>query len=189
LHQIGVLSLQGAFALHEKKLSTLNAKSQQIRRASELQNCDALIIPGGESTTILKLIDQYQLRDALIDFATVKPVFGTCAGAIVLSNASDKLDEAVLDIIDIHVARNAYGRQVDSFIDKVQFNGQSLEAVFIRAPKIIRTGNGTSILALHQKDPVLVKQRNILVATFHPELTDDLSVHRYFLDMIDRATD
>lgn len=185
MQTIGILALQGDYEKHRQAVEKLNEKTLLIRDSDELLKCDRLIIPGGESTTFLHLVEKLNLRDLLLDFARKKPVFGTCAGLIFLSRSAEKLPFPPLGIIDIIADRNAYGRQVDSFVDNIQLNlnGEKslFEGFFIRAPKIKSVGNNIKILAYHNDDPVLVESKNILAATFHPELTDDLRIHHYFL--------
>jgi pyridoxal 5'-phosphate synthase pdxT subunit len=186
LQKVGVLALQGDFYKHIQAIKKLHAEPILVKDESSLQKCDKLIIPGGESTTFIKLIDRLELRDALITFGIKKPVFGTCAGLIILSSSLQRNSFEPLNLINLQVERNAYGRQIDSFIDTVQlsFGGQTIEfeAVFIRAPKIIECLDGSEAVAWHGKDIVMAANKNILVATFHPELTDDLRIHKFFLN-------
>ena len=183
--KIGVLALQGSFHEHIEALKKLNIETIQIKLPEQLDEIDALIIPGGESTTMLQLLEKYkfdlkQFKDS------GKPILGTCAGCIVL---------AKLGLIDIKVERNAYGSQLFSFIDEVVLEDKEnnvekkkIKGVFIRAPKITDIGQEVKILATHNNKPVLVKQNNIMTATFHPELTDDVDVYKIFLNMIDKTT-
>jgi len=188
LHQplIGVLALQGDFAAHSKALESAGAQAVEIRTAEDLCRIDGLVIPGGESTTMLKLLTMEQLFEPLRQFGEVKPVFGTCAGAILVASEVLNPSQASLGLMDLTVERNAYGRQIDSRIAVIPFgpDDRPLEAVFIRAPVIRRTGNGTQVLARYQGDPVLVSQGKHLVATFHPELTADARIHRHFVEMV-----
>jgi 5'-phosphate synthase pdxT subunit len=159
----------------------------EIRRAIDLGAPEGLIIPGGESTTMLKFIEDDALTESITDFARQgKPIFGTCAGAILLARDVYNPAQASLGLIDIGVERNGYGRQVDSFIAEVDtpIEGGPLEAVFIRAPKIKRTGPDVDVLAVLSGEPVLVRERQILAATFHPELSGDDRVHRLFVEMV-----
>ncbi len=185
---IGILALQGDFAKHQEMLAMLGQNTVLVRTSQQLALCAGLIIPGGESTTLSMLINKYSLRDAIINFAGSKPVFGTCAGSILLSNAVLNDSVQTLKLIDIVIERNAYGRQIDSFIDNVnlRLNGSAtnMEGFFIRAPKIVSAGEGVTPLAWHQNNIVMAEQNNILIATFHPELTTDTSVHKYFLEKI-----
>ena len=184
--KIGVLALQGDFEAHEKALSRAGAEAVEVRSAEDLREIDGLIIPGGESSTMLKLLEIENLIEPLREFGTRRPVFGTCAGAILLANEVTHPPQPSLGLMDISVERNAYGRQLDSRIAHLKPEGieGDLEAVFIRAPIIRRVGEGAKVLARYKGDPVLVEQGRHLVATFHPELTDDLRVHRLFLEKV-----
>lgn len=178
--KVGVLALQGDFAAHAKALSRLGAEAVEVRDAPALESVDALVIPGGESSTMLKLITEESLARPIIDFArSGKPVFGTCAGAILLARRVLNPEQPSLNLIDIDVARNAYGRQVDSFVASAdtELEGGPIEAVFIRAPKITGVGPGVEVLASLGGEPVLVRAGNIIAGTFHPELTSDTRVH------------
>jgi len=181
---IGILALQGDFDAHRKAVERAGGRAVEVRTAQELDACDGLIVPGGESTTMLKLLDIEKLTEPLRRFAGRKPVFGTCAGAILLAHAVTGPAQASLNLIDIDVERNAYGRQIDSRITRVQAGANEMEAVFIRAPKITRVGPGGAILATYNGDPVWVEQGRHMVTTFHPELTPDSSVHERFLRLI-----
>jgi len=183
--KIGILALQGDFARHKETLKALGQETVLVRTEKELNPCAGLIIPGGESTTLTKLMKKHLLWDKILRFAEKRPVFGTCAGLIILSKQTVKKQVETLGLIDIITERNAYGRQVDSFIDeldiKISGKGDKFEGVFIRAPKIVSIGDGVSPLAWHQQNIVMVEQNNILAATFHPELTNDTRIHEYFL--------
>jgi len=184
---IGVLAIQGDFAAHARVLRRIGVDPVEIRRAFELGALDGLIIPGGESTTMLKFIEDEALTESITDFARQgKPIFGTCAGAILLARDVYNPAQASLGLIDIGVERNGYGRQVDSFIAEVQTPGEggALEAVFIRAPRIKRTGPEVEVLGSFNGEAVLVRERNILAATFHPELTAEDRVHRLLAGMV-----
>jgi pyridoxal 5'-phosphate synthase pdxT subunit len=184
---IGVLAIQGDFAAHARALRRVGVDSIEIRRAMDLSAVEGLIIPGGESTTILKFIEDERLAESITDFASQgKPIFGTCAGAILLAREVYNPTQASLGLIDMGILRNGYGRQVDSFIGQAEtsFEGGPLEAVFIRAPKINRIGPALEVLAVLNSEPVLVRERNILAATFHPELAEDDRVHRHFAEMV-----
>lgn len=186
---LGVLSLQGDFAEHQATLSRLGLASSQIRSAEQLDSVSALIIPGGESTTMLKLLDRFELRDRLTKkIEDGLPVFGTCAGGIILSKrVSD--GEAPIPILDITVKRNAYGPQVESFETEIEVSGVgSVKGVFIRAPVIEEVGSEVQVLGEWAGDPVIVRQNNILFSTFHPELTEETRLHQYFLEEIVRAS-
>jgi 5'-phosphate synthase pdxT subunit len=189
---IGVLAIQGDFAAHARALARVGVRAVEVRRAVDLENIDGLIIPGGESTTMLKLIAEGDLSRSITAFAREgKPVFGTCAGTILLAREVHNPRQASLGLIDIDVERNAYGRQVDSFIAEAEttIEGGPLEAVFIRAPKIRRVGTSIDVLARIDREPVFVRQGNVLAATFHPELTEDQRVHRLFAEIVARSGD
>jgi pyridoxal 5'-phosphate synthase pdxT subunit len=179
--KIGVLAVQGDFAAHASMLKQIEVEAVEVRTASHLGDLDGLIIPGGESTTMLKLLSEGGMLDPLREFAkSGKPVLGTCAGAILVASRVLNPSQESLGLIDITVERNGYGRQVDSFIGTVEskIGDPNLEAVFIRAPRIRETGPEVEILASASSEPVLVRQRNIFAATFHPELTGDQRIHK-----------
>jgi len=180
--RVGVLALQGDFEAHRKALERAGADAVEIRTARQLDEIDALILPGGESTTMLRLLDEEELFDPLRRFGRQKPIFGTCAGTILLATEVMNPAQRSLGLMDIAVERNGYGRQLDSRIVTLPWNGAGLEAVFIRAPIIRRTGQQVKVLAEYRGMPVLVQQGRHLAATFHPELTGDPRVHREFLD-------
>ncbi len=184
--RVGVLALQGDFEAHQRALTRAGAEPVEVRCAADLRSLDGLIIPGGESTTMLKLLEEEKLLDPLREFGRERPIFGTCAGAILLASGVSHPSQASLGLMDIDVQRNAYGRQLDSRIAHLQPQGiqGELEAVFIRAPIIRRVGQNVKVLAQYHGDPVLVEQGRHLVATFHPELTDDPRVHLMFLEKI-----
>ena len=183
---IGVLALQGAFEAHAKALTALGATAKLVRTPPELANLDGLIIPGGESTTFLKFLERGGFLTALESFITSTPTFGTCAGAILLARNVLNPPQKSLAALDITVERNAYGRQIDSAIltEPTKLPGGPLEMVFIRAPRITRTGPQVETLATRDNFPVLVREGHILAATFHPELSSDPRVHQLFLDLI-----
>jgi 5'-phosphate synthase pdxT subunit len=185
--RVGVLALQGDFEAHARALARAGADAVEVRSASQLQDIDALIIPGGESSTMLKLLDIEGLFEPLRKFGETHPVFGTCAGAILLASEVTNPAQASLGLMDIGVERNAYGRQLDSRIAHLAPEGLDgdLEAVFIRAPIIRRVGENAKVLARYDGDPVLVEQGRHLVATFHPELTGDARIHKMFLDKVE----
>ncbi len=185
--RVGVLALQGDFEAHARALARAGADAVEVRSASQLQDIDALIIPGGESSTMLKLIDIEGLFEPLRKFGESHPIFGTCAGAILLASEVTNPSQASLGLMDIGVERNAYGRQLDSRIAHLAPEGLDgdLEAVFIRAPIIRRVGENARVLARYDGDPVLVEQGRHLVATFHPELTSDARIHKMFLDKVE----
>ncbi|MFP5263300.1 MAG: pyridoxal 5'-phosphate synthase glutaminase subunit PdxT [Blastocatellia bacterium] len=183
---IGVLAIQGDFAAHKRALSRIGVAAKEVRSPADLGGTDGLIMPGGESTTMLKFLLEEGMGEAVGAFARGgKPVFGTCAGAILLARAVKNPDQPSLALIDIAVERNAYGRQIDSFIGEAEasMGGGPLEAVFIRAPRIVEVGPGVETIASLRGEPVLVRQGNILAATFHPELTHDSRTHKLFIDM------
>jgi 5'-phosphate synthase pdxT subunit len=185
--RIGVLAIQGDFAAHARAIRRIGANAIEVRRANDVASLDGLIIPGGETTTMLKFIEEEELAAPIADFARAgKPIFGTCAGAILLAREVYNPAQASLGLIAIAIERNGYGRQVDSFIADVEttIEGGPLEAVFIRAPRIRRIGPGVKVIARLKDEPVLVRGGNILAATFHPELTEDLRAHLLFVEMI-----
>jgi 5'-phosphate synthase pdxT subunit len=184
--KIGVLALQGDFEAHEKALARAGAEPVQVRSSADLDQIDGLVIPGGESSTMLKLLEEEKLLEPLREFGRRRPIFGTCAGAILLASDVVNPPQTSLGLMDIEVERNAYGRQLDSRIARLKAEGMQgdLEAVFIRAPIIRRVGKQVKVLASYQGDPVLVEQGRHLVATFHPELTDDPRIHLMFLEKV-----
>jgi pyridoxal 5'-phosphate synthase pdxT subunit len=181
---IGVLALQGDFDAHRKRMEELGAEVDLVRDPERLETVDALVIPGGESTTFLKFLERRGFLDRLKDFVRTKPTFGTCAGAILLAKEVVGPQQASLGVLDVHIRRNAYGRQVESSIRIGSFDGTPLEMVFIRAPKIEEVGTNVQVLAREGDDPVLVQEGTVLAATFHPELSDDTRVHEKFLKMV-----
>ena len=180
---IGVLALQGDFDAHRRRLEELGAEVVLVKRSEQLDEIDGLVIPGGESSTLLKLLGEAGF-EKLKQFVRVKPSFGTCAGAILLANEVENPQQRSLGALDITVRRNAYGRQIDSSIREGQFQDSPIEMVFIRAPKIERVGKGVQIVATEGDDPVLVRQGKALAATFHPELSDDRRIHKFFLELV-----
>jgi 5'-phosphate synthase pdxT subunit len=189
---IGVLALQGDFALHGAALRRAGAVANEVRRPEQLDGIDGLVIPGGESTTLLRLMEAWGFGPALVKFhAAGRPIFGTCAGLIVLARDVSNPRQASLDLIDVGVERNAYGRQRESFETRgqVTLGGRPVEVemVFIRAPRIRRAGPGVEILGALGGEPVIARQDAVLVSAFHPELTADLAVHRYFCDLVRAA--
>jgi 5'-phosphate synthase pdxT subunit len=192
MKKAGVLALQGDFAAHGAALSRAGADPVYVRHAAQLNDLDGLVIPGGESTTMLKLLHYENMLEPLAEFGRRKPVFGTCAGAILLANEVRNPAQESLKLMDISVERNAYGRQIDSRVAMIHPRDQfadrigrdDLEAVFIRAPIIRRVGPQAKVLAEYNGDPVLVEQGPHLVATFHPELTADPRIHRLFVEKL-----
>ena len=189
MRRVGILALQGDFEAHGRTLARMGAEPVFVRTAADLENIDGLIIPGGESTTMLKLLREEKLLAPLAEFGRRRPIFGTCAGAILLAAGVSHPEQESLGLLDIDVERNAYGRQIDSRVARLtpeaEFAARThpgeMEAVFIRAPIIRRTGPQTRVLARYAGDPVLVEQGPHLVATFHPELSGDSRVHELFL--------
>ena len=185
--RVGILALQGDFVLHQAAFERLGATAELVKKPEGLRGLDRLVIPGGEATTMQILIDKFGFRQPLIDFGNQRPVWGTCAGLILLADeVTDSLINP-LGLIDIRVERNAYGSQINSFIETgtVSFGKQEqpLEMVFIRAPKILDYSDKVVPLGMLGSDVTVAKQDNILVSTFHPELTDQTVVHEYFLRM------
>jgi len=184
---VGVLALQGDFAEHEAILRRLGVEAREVRLPADLEGIDGLIIPGGESTTITRLMAMYGLIEPLRRFAAEKPVWGTCAGMIVMAHTATNLDRETLDVMDIEVERNAFGRQVDSFETDVQITeieGPPVHAIFIRAPLIREVGEGVKVIGrLQDKTIVAARQGHLLATSFHPELTDDDRMHAYFLTL------
>ena len=185
--RVGVLALQGDFAAHVARLTALGATVQEIRRPGQLDSLDGLVIPGGESTTLLKLMEGTGFEDAITAFhRRGGALFGTCAGLILLARGVSHPAQRSLGLIDVDVERNSYGRQIDSFealADGHGLGGAPLPLVFIRAPRLTRLGPGVEPLATCRGDVVLARQESIMVASFHPELTTDERVHRRFLDL------
>jgi pyridoxal 5'-phosphate synthase pdxT subunit len=192
MKKVGVLSLQGDFAAHGAALERAGAEAVYVRERAQLGPIDGLIIPGGESTTMLKLLRYEGLFDDLAEFGRRKPMFGTCAGAILMAREVSNPSQESLGLIDIAVQRNAYGRQIDSRVVEIDTDETfqqrtapgKLEAVFIRAPVIRGINGSVKVLARYAGDPVLIEQGPHLVATFHPELTADGRVHAYFLQKL-----
>jgi pyridoxal 5'-phosphate synthase pdxT subunit len=190
--RIGVLALQGDFAMHARALQKCGAEVIEIRKPEQLDDIDGLVMPGGESTTLLKLMDAWGFVPALEKFhAGGKPIFGTCAGLILTARDVANPAQFSLGLIDVGVERNAYGRQRESFetAGTAVLDGRPvpIQMVFIRAPRIRRVGPGVETLARHGDEPVMARQGSVLVATFHPELTDDPTVHEYFCRMVKEA--
>jgi pyridoxal 5'-phosphate synthase pdxT subunit len=181
--RIGVLAIQGDYAAHALALTEAGAEPCEIRKPEELAAIDALILPGGESTTMLKFLEKRHFFEALREFCAHKPVFGTCAGTILLAREVRNPAQCSLGLLDAVVERNAYGRQIDSSIETVPTSlpGGPMEMVFIRAPRIIEIGPGVEALALREGHPTLVRQGRIMAATFHPELSPDRRVHQMFV--------
>lgn len=188
--RIGVLALQGAVAEHIRSLQAAGAEAVPVKRTEELESLDGLVIPGGESTTIGKLMRKYGFMDAIREFSAAgKPLFGTCAGLIVLADQIEGHEEAHLRLMDMTVARNAFGRQRESFETDLDIAGidEPVRAVFIRAPLIKSVGEGVDVLSTYKGEIVTARQGHLLAASYHPELTDDYRLHAYFLDMVKEA--
>ncbi|MCH5165330.1 MAG: pyridoxal 5'-phosphate synthase glutaminase subunit PdxT [Clostridiales bacterium] len=184
---VGVLALQGSVAEHLKMIQSVNKKigAVPVRTIDDLATVDGLIIPGGESTTLRRLLDDFNLLVPIKErIAAGMPVWGTCAGLILLANRVEG-ELPCFSLLDVDVKRNAYGRQIDSFVTEGDFDGMYINMVFIRAPKVTRVGDGVKVLAEHNGEPVAVRQNNILATAFHPEMTRDSRVHRYFCNMIE----
>jgi len=188
--RIGVLAIQGDFDAHRKRLEELGAEVVLVKKPEQLDEIDGLVIPGGESSTFLKVLGEAGF-EKLKQFARSKPTFGTCAGAILLASEVENPKQAGLGALDIRIRRNAYGRQLDSSIREGRFVQEKLresplEMVFIRAPKIERIGPGVEVIATEgkDKDPVAVRQGRVMATTFHPELSADTRIHRAFLDLV-----
>ncbi|RKY47726.1 MAG: pyridoxal 5'-phosphate synthase glutaminase subunit PdxT [Candidatus Neomarinimicrobiota bacterium] len=181
---IGILGFQGAFEKHREVVENLGYKVRIVRYLSELDAVDALIIPGGESTTMTKIAGEMGYLSFLKGFD--RPVFGTCAGAILLGRVLDDDRVESFGRVPVTLKRNAYGRQIDSFVDEVElsFDKKPFKGIFIRAPKIVEIGNGVEVLGRHNSDPVFVRYGKYMMTTFHPELTQDYRVHKYFIEEI-----
>jgi len=188
--RIGVLALQGDYGAHAEALIEAGAIPSLVKNPEDLrldgESLDGLILPGGESTTMLKFLERRGLFESLQEFTAARPVFGTCAGAILLAREVRHPPQRSLGLLDAAVERNAYGRQIDSTIltEPTALPGGPLEMVFIRAPRIAETGAGVEVLARREGFPVLVRQGNLLAATFHPELSKDRRVHKLFVDTV-----
>ena len=183
---IGVLALQGDYASHAQALAEAGAEARMVRTKDELAQVDGLVIPGGESTTFLNLLEREGMFAPLLQFVQSQPTFGTCAGCILLAKKVLCPEQRSLGVLDATVERNAYGRQIDSDIVSAPTSlpGGPLEMVYIRAPRIVAVGADVEVLAKREGLPVLVRQNNLLVATFHPELSADRRVHSYFVAMV-----
>jgi 5'-phosphate synthase pdxT subunit len=187
--RVGVLAIQGDYAAHAEALAEVGAEPVEIRKPEELGEVDALILPGGESTTMLKFLDKCDFLEGLRAFCDTKPVFGTCAGAILLAREVRHPAQQSLGVLDAVVERNAYGRQIDSRILEAETSlpGGPLEMVFIRAPRIVQVGQGVEVLAEREGFPTFVRQGRILAATFHPELSADRRVHCAFVETVRKS--
>lgn len=188
--KIGVLALQGAVREHIQILEQLGVEAIPVKRKEQLLDVDGLIFPGGESTTIGKLLRQYDLVDPIMEMhAEEKPLFGTCAGLILIAKQVVERDEPHLPVLDVTVQRNAFGRQVDSFEADLAIQGvaDDFQAVFIRAPLITTVGKDVDVLATVHDQVVAVRHKHILGISFHPELTDDTRLHAYFIEMVKQS--
>jgi pyridoxal 5'-phosphate synthase pdxT subunit len=187
--RIGILAIQGDYAAHATALEEAGAVPSEVRKPEELGALDGLILPGGESTTMLKFLEKRDFFEALRDFCEDKPVFGTCAGAILLAREVLNPPQRSLGVLDATVERNAYGRQIDSSIltAETALPGGPLEMIFIRAPRIASIGGGVEALAWRDGFPALIRQGNVMAATFHPELSADRRVHRLFVALVSDA--
>ena len=184
--KIGVLALQGDFAKHQAMLQLLRIKTIVVKKSKDLHGCEGLIIPGGESTTLTNLIQKCNMSEPIREFTEKHPIMGTCAGAIMVASRVDDQRIEPLQLIDISIARNAYGRQIDSFVTHVDVpflkESKRFKTVFIRAPKITNVGSQVEVLMELHGNPIMVQENNVLALTFHPELTNDPRIHKYFLE-------
>jgi 5'-phosphate synthase pdxT subunit len=187
---IGVLAIQGDYASHAEAIAESGAEPVEVRKPDQLVGLDGIILPGGESTTILRFLEKQNFFETLRSFCGTHPAFGTCAGAILLAREVVNPPQRSLGLLDATVERNAYGRQIDSTIltAETALPGGPLEMVFIRAPKIVSAGPSVEVLARREGSPVLVRQGHLLAATFHPELSADRRVHRLFVDLVRSAS-
>jgi len=186
---IGVLAIQGNYASHAQALTEAGASPVEVRKPEQLASLDGLVLPGGESTTMLKFLDKHSFFEVLQEFCRTRPVFGTCAGVILMAREVLNPSQRSMGVLDAVVERNAYGRQIDSVIVTAEtvLAGGPLEMVFIRSPRISQIGPGIDVLARREGFPVLVRQGRILAATFHPELSHDRRVHRLFVESVAAA--
>jgi 5'-phosphate synthase pdxT subunit len=184
--RIGVLAIQGDYAAHARALAYVGTTPIEVRNPNELADLDGLVLPGGESTTMLKFLERRRFFDDLKEFCGHRPVFGTCAGTILLAREVRNPSQRSLGVLDAVVERNAFGRQIDSTIlsDETTLPGGPLEMVFIRAPRILETGATVEVLAKRDGLPSLVRQGNAMAATFHPELSSDRRVHQAFVQLV-----
>ena len=184
---VGILSLQGDYQRHRTVLNSLGVHNVLVRSLDDLPKCQALILPGGESTTISMQIDSNGLRSGLQEFSKNNPIFGTCAGMIILSSAKDEPNMTPLSIMDFKINRNAWGRQIDSFSADIALSFDQLNtfnALFIRAPRATCVPDSLEILASYNNEPVLITDGMHLASSFHPELGDDFRIHKFFIDKV-----
>ena len=184
---IGVLALQGNFAMHQKMLIRLDTPSILVKYPHELEKCDGLIIPGGESSVISKLIDSHELRDPLLEFAKTNSIFGTCAGMILLSSTENTPNLNPLYIMDFTVTRNAWGRQIFSFSKEIHVDlggGIKLMATFIRAPKVVKISDSIQVLSTLNEEVILISDGSHLASSFHPEFGIDAQIHNHFIKLV-----
>ena len=182
---VGILALQGNFIQHKKFVDKIGVQNILVRHPNEINQCDSLIMPGGESTSISKQIDNNQFRKKLIEFALAKPILGTCAGMIMLSTSMPRANMSPLNIMDFHIERNAWGSQVNSFSANINLNfdeNRPFHAIFIRAPKISKIGKDVHVLATFDGEPVLLSNGMHIVSSFHPEIGEDYRIHEYFIN-------
>ena len=186
LPRVGILAIQGDYDAHARALADVGAGPQEVRKPEQLDGLDGLILPGGESTTMLKFLEKHDFFEALGRLCATRPVFGTCAGAILLAREVRNPAQRSLGVLDAVVERNSYGRQIDSAILSVptELAGGELEMVFIRAPRIVSVGPNVQTLASREGSPVLVRQGNVMAATFHPELSVDRRIHKLFIEIV-----
>jgi 5'-phosphate synthase pdxT subunit len=186
LPRVGVLAIQGDYDAHARALADVGAGPCEVRKPEQLEGLDGLILPGGESTTMLKFLETHDFFEALGRFCAERPVFGTCAGTILLAREVRSPAQRSLGVLDVVVERNAYGRQIDSAILNApsELPGGELEMVFIRAPRIVSVGSGVQTLASRAGSPVLIRQGIVMAATFHPELSTDRRIHRLFVEIV-----
>jgi len=187
--RIGVLAIQGNYSSHAQALAEAGAEPIEVRKPGELASLEGLVLPGGESTTMLRFLEKHSFFEQLQEFCGAKPVFGTCAGVILLAREVLNPVQRSMGVLNVTVERNAYGRQIDSVIITAEtaLAGGPLEMVFIRSPRISQTGPGVEILARRDGFPALIRERIILAATFHPELSLDRRVHRLFVESVAAA--
>ncbi len=182
---VGILALQGDFEMHRQMFSRLDVRTMLVRIPDDLNHVDRLVIPGGESSTMNLLMKRYNMMQPVIKFASDRPVWGTCAGLILLAAKIDDPQIQPLGLIDISASRNAYGRQIESFVAegilRLDGNERAYEMVFIRAPKILSASDSVETLGWYENEITMAKQGRVLVTAFHPELTDDLTIHEYYL--------